>query len=211
MDVLGERWSLLVLRELSLGPRRYGDLADSLPGIGTNLLAARLRSLEAAGVLRRIVLPAPANVPAYELTERGEQLQPVLEDLALWGFELLPDRPAEGDAVRASWAALTMSAELRRAHPADLRGTFAFAVGDERFQVSVDDSGARLCQGVPDHADVTLTSEPGGFLALATMQDTPSRAAAGGRVTIDGDPALMDRLFASFHLPARPEPAPESA
>ena len=203
LDLLGERWTLLLLRELLLGPKRYRDLAENLPGIGTNLLAARLRTLDAAGVIRRTTLPAPAGVPVYELTERGEQLRPVLEDLALWGYDLLPDRPAEGDAHRASWAAMSMGAVLDRADHGDLRGSFAFTVGDESFTVVVTDDGARVEQGARPDAGVHAAADPATFFALADARTTAARAVRDGGLTVTGDRRLLERLLTGFHLPAR--------
>ena len=203
LDVLGERWSLLILRELLLGPRRYGDLAADLPGIGTNLLAARLRSLEEAGVLRRTTLPAPANVPVYELTERGEGLRPVLEELALWGYDLLPAEPAGEVATRASWAAMTMGAVLDRTDTTGLQGTFAFTVGDELFYVTVADDAARVHQGVPPAAEAHATTDPSTFFAIADGRLSPRQAMRDGLLVVDGDRRLLGRLLAGFHLPAR--------
>ena len=203
LDLLGERWTLLLLRELLLGPKRYRDLTENLPGIGTNLLAARLRTLETAGVIRRTTLPAPAGVQVYELTARGEQLRPVLEDLALWGYDLLPEAPDAGDAHRASWAAMSMGAVLDRADRGDLRGTFAFTVGDERFTVTVTGDGSRVTQGVPPAADVQVTADPATFFALADGRITPARAVREGRLDVTGDRRLLDRLLTGFHLPER--------
>ena len=90
LDLLGERWTLLILRELSRGPKRFGDLLEGLDGIGTNLLSARLKALKAAGAIEQVDLPPPASVSAYGLTARGFELQPILEDLAMWGLELMP-------------------------------------------------------------------------------------------------------------------------
>ena len=89
LDVLGERWTLLVVRELMLGPRRYTDLKSALPGMWSNLLARRLRDLESAGVVRRCELPPPAARTVYELTERGRALGPVLHEIARWGIPYL--------------------------------------------------------------------------------------------------------------------------
>lgn len=203
LDLLGERWTLLVIRELALGPKRYRDLVENLPGIGTNLLAARLRTLDAAGVIRRTTLPAPAGVPVYELTDRGEQLRPIVEDLALWGFQLLPDTPVPGDATRAAWAAMSMGALLDRTDHADLRGTFAFVVGDEAFTVAVTDAGARVVQGAAADADVHATTDPATFFTLADRRVTPARAVRDGTLAVVGDRALLDRLLAGFHLPDR--------
>src|SRR5262245_63048394 len=96
LDVVGERWTLLIVRDLLVGPKRYTDLLDGLPGIGTNLLAARLRELEQGGVVRRTVLPPPAGSTVYELTEVGRALEPVVMALGRWGVRFL-DNPREGD------------------------------------------------------------------------------------------------------------------
>src|SRR5437762_7857993 len=96
LDVVGERWTLLLIRELLLGPRRYTDLLDGLPGIGTNLLARRLRQLEAAGVVRKSRTPPPSPSAVYELTDRGRELEPALLVLARWGMEWM-DLPTGGD------------------------------------------------------------------------------------------------------------------
>src|SRR5438270_8716701 len=89
LDVIGDRWTLLLVRDLLLGPKRYKDLLEGLPGIGTNLLAARLKELEAAGIVRRGVLPPPAGSSVYELTDKGQALEPAILALGRWGAQFL--------------------------------------------------------------------------------------------------------------------------
>jgi len=203
LDVLGERWSLLIVRELTFGPKRYRDLADNLPGLGTNLLAARLRTLESAGVVGKGVLPPPANVQVYELTPRGEQLRPMLEDLALWGFQLLPDDGGD-DLARAAWAALSMCAVMDREGSGDVRGTFAFEVEDERFYLSLTAGEPRVRNGVPpDPPDVRVVTDLPTFFALAARRLTPAKALRDDLLAVDGDRRRLDALLAVFHLPAR--------
>src|SRR5215211_4757632 len=106
LDVLGDRWTLLIVRELLTGPKRFKDLLEGLPGIGTNLLAGRLKDLAGAGVLRRTTLPPPAGSSVYELTERGRELEPVLMGLARWGLDLLGERAASGlNVAFMAWTA----------------------------------------------------------------------------------------------------------
>src|SRR4051812_44849216 len=106
LDVIGDRWSLLIVRELLVrGPSRYTDLQSGLPGIATNLLADRLGDLETAGIVRRNVTSRPAPAALFELTDRGRALEPVLFALSDWGGPLLA-RPVKTDAVRAHWLAL---------------------------------------------------------------------------------------------------------
>ena len=116
LDLLGERWTMLVIRELLLGPKRFGALAGALPGIGPNLLSARLATLREAGLVERVDLPPPAAVSAYALTERGEGLREPVESLAIWGLDLLePDRQlADGDLARGSWLASSLAAQSPR-------------------------------------------------------------------------------------------------
>src|SRR5258707_1334875 len=105
LDVVGERWSLLLVRELTFGPRRYRDLATGLPGIPSNVLAARLKDLQAASVVTRRTLPAPTDVTVYELTDAGRALQPALKELLDWGLRYAP-APSPGDAVQPGWGLL---------------------------------------------------------------------------------------------------------
>lgn len=204
LDVLGERWTLLVLRELTLGPKRYRDLVDALPGIGTNLLAARLKTLEEAAVIRKATLPPPAAVQVYELAERGEQLRPALEGLALWGLQLLPDEIGERK-MRPAWAAACM----RAGAPADaaqrLRGeTFAFDVAGEAFHIAAEGDDIVVRDGPPPVApSVRVTSDLPTYLALATRAITPRDAVVAGGATLDGDVARLDALLADVHLPSR--------
>src|ERR1700730_14711310 len=102
LDVVGDRWALLVVRELTKGPKRYTDLAEGLPGIGTNILAARLRDLEAAGVATKKTLPPPADSRVYELTDYGRELKPVMRELALWGARSLGP-PTADDELLPGW------------------------------------------------------------------------------------------------------------
>jgi DNA-binding HxlR family transcriptional regulator len=107
LDVVGERWTLLIVRNLLLGPRRYSDLLQELPGITTNLLAKRLRELSASGIVRRETLGAPLRAEVYALTPRGQALEPVLLELARWGGALM-DRPRRGDVLNPGWALLSL-------------------------------------------------------------------------------------------------------
>lgn len=203
LDLLGERWTLLVVRELALGPKRFGDLERNLPGIGTNLLSARLHRLEEAGVARRSVLPPPANVRVYELTERGEALRPALEHLALWGLEMLPERPGAA-ATRASWAAMSLGAIAANVNLDDVSGSFAFEVEDERFALTLDGGELVVREGAPATSDVTVTTSRDGFFALATGALSATAAVRLDLATVDGDPTRLDALLERVHLPARP-------
>ena len=112
LDLVGERWALLVIRELMHGPKRYTDLVDSLPGIGTNILAARLRDLEAHGIVGERTLPPPAASKVYELTDYGRELRPAMRELALWGARSLGP-PTDEDELFDGWLANAMDIGAR--------------------------------------------------------------------------------------------------
>ena len=199
LDLLGERWTLLVVRELMLGPKRFRDLLGALPGIGTNLLSARLKTLEADGLVQRIQLPQPA----YALTDHGERLRPMLDGLALWGYDLLPQDPGTATA-RATWAALSMRAAAERDGRALPHGTIAFTIGDEEFYLTADGDELELRDGRPaTDPEVHVTAGHDAFFALADRRVTPAAAVRNGQITVDGDRRLLERLLAAAHLPPR--------
>lgn len=205
MDLLGERWTLLIIRELLRGPKRFRDLLDGLDGIGTNLLSARLKSLEEAGVIESVTLPPPASVPAYDLAARGRSLQPILEDLALWGFELVMEE-SEGDEllVKAAWAAMTMRVVMDRSTPAAPEGIYEFAVGDERFWLRVSGDGSVLRDGPPPfEADAEVEFDTEEFFAVATGALPLTESGA----VITGDAARLENLLQTFRLPSAVESA----
>jgi len=179
LDLIGERWSLLVVRELMRGPRRYTDLVDSLPGIGTNILASRLRDLEAAGVVAKRTLPPPAASRVYELTEYGQRLRSVLRELAMWGARSLGP-PTEDDELFPGWVANALDVVLAPTAPP---GRFEFRVGDE--VASLVDGEAH--DGPTDEPDVVVAGDP-----RAVYHMFVDRSLDG--VTVDGDHALLDRL-----------------
>src|SRR5205807_8662112 len=154
LDVIGDRWALLVARELMQGPKRYTDLAEGLPGIGTNILAARLRELETAGVITKKTLPPPAASRVYELTEYGLELKPVMRELALWGARSLGP-PTADDELFPGWLENALGTLLAPLAPP---GRLEFRVGDE--VASIVDGEAR--PGSVDDPDVVVEGEPVG-------------------------------------------------
>lgn len=185
LDVLGERWTILVIRELLLGPRRFKHLLAALPGIGSNRLSDRLRGLEDAGIVRKTVLPAPATVPAYELTADGERLRDPLLALGLWGLDLPLDERIDPGTARADLIALCLTATQTELVDPRRRETFEFRVGDEVFHLQLRD-GSFLARSGPSPTDPTLrvACDLQAFMELALRQVTPSQALKDRRVTI---------------------------
>ncbi|KZM72801.1 winged helix-turn-helix transcriptional regulator [Nocardia terpenica] len=164
LDVVGDRWNLLLVRELLSGPRRYSDLFADLPGISTDVLAARLKDLERDGVLRRHRAGPRATTVVYELTPAGAALRPVLDALSAWGTPLLGERGST-DAVRAHWLALPLS----RAIAEQIRtGTVSVHIGDTVFHVVVTGDGVTHHDGPAATPDLDLHLDLPTALAVAT-------------------------------------------
>jgi DNA-binding HxlR family transcriptional regulator len=186
LDLVGDRWALLVVRELMHGPKRYTDLAENLSGIGTNVLAARLKDLEAAGIVARRTLPPPAASRVYELTEYGQELRPAMRELALWGARSLGP-PAEEDELFPGWLENALDVVLAPLAPS---GTFEFRVGDEI--ASVVDGEAR--SGSAADPDVVIEGDARGVYHFLV-----DRSADG--VTVSGDRMLLEALLAVVPQP----------
>ncbi len=190
LDLVGERWSLLVVRELlEEGPLRYSDLHARLDGCGTNILAARLKTLEGGGVVRRRQLDPPAASWVYELTEYGEGLRDVLHVLAHWGARSLG--PPSLDDLEPGWLPGALRIALR---PGCVAGSVEFRIGDEVASL-VDGDVAPTPAANPD---VVVSGDPAGFYALVVERDPEA-------VTVEGDSSILERLLAT--LPTAPAPA----
>ena len=199
LDVLGERWTLLIVRELLTGPKRFKDLLDGLPGIGTNLLAGRLKELEGEGLLRRATLPPPAGSAVYELTGRGWDLEPVLMGLARWGVDLL-GQPRPGEAFKPAWAVQAMKATFRPEAARWVRETYEFRVGEDVFHVRVDDGVSEPEYGPGWEPDLILKTDPDTFLELVSGRIEASDAIEAGRLDIEGDAEALASAGEIFGL-----------
>lgn len=164
LNVVGDRWSLLVVRELLGGPRRYSDLFADLPGISTDVLAARLKDLERDGVVRRERIGPRASTAAYRLTPAGAGLRPVLDALSAWGGPLLGERRPT-DAVRAHWFALPLGRAIAEHLPS---GTATVRVGETVFHVVIAASGITHHDGPADDADIEIALDVDAATAVAT-------------------------------------------
>lgn len=204
LDIVGERWTLLVVRELILGPRRFTDLHDALPGIGTSLLSARLRSLEADGIVRRGHLPPPAASSVYELTASGRGLGEVVKSLGLWGLQFL-DRPAAGDTFHPGWLAFYFELFADRDRARGVHDVYEFDVDGERFHVTVDDGAIGVRQGpAPLRADVRMRCDLDTFGGIGTGRFSATEAAAAGRLTVEGESEAVLRCQAILAPIRRP-------
>lgn len=202
LDIVGERWTLLIVRELIAGPRRFKDLIDGLPGISTNLLAERLKSLEHQGLLRRRVLPPPAGSTVYELTPCGQALEQTLLELGRWGSQFVPPS-AEGTSVlRLGSYALTLKTFFRPEQAQGLDETYALYVDNEVLQVQIRAGEIHVQQGEPRHADMALHTDMSTYLGLLTGAISPDAAIACGLARVEGDPEALRRFITLCGLPA---------
>jgi DNA-binding HxlR family transcriptional regulator/putative sterol carrier protein len=196
LDVVGERWTLLIARELLLGPRRFTDLAEGLPGIGSSVLAGRLTDLEQSGLVAKRTLPPPAASVVYELTDEGRGLAPVLAALADWGMNLL-GQPHEDDQVRARWLVLGL-AKTAKGTPSIPDATYELRVDNESFQVRSHDGRLQAAQGPASNPDATITLTTDTLTAIASGELEVPSPQADRLITIDGDTAGARRLLASL-------------
>jgi DNA-binding HxlR family transcriptional regulator/putative sterol carrier protein len=205
LDLVGERWTLLIIRELLAGPRRFTDLLAGLPGISTNLLADRLRSLEQQGLLSRRILPPPAGSTVYALTASGQALETVVLEFGRWGSRLLPPS-LEGVALPSVGScALGIKAFFRPEQAQGLNETYELHIGPEVLQVQITAGELHVQQGEALKADVVFHTDMPSYLGVFSGQIKPDEAVSRGLIRIEGDPGALSRFLNVCGLPSAQE------
>ena len=197
LDVVGERWTLLIVRDLLMGPKRYTDLRAGLPGIATDILTARLRTLEQAGFVRRRELPRPAPATVYELTEDALQLRHAILALGRVGMSTL-GVPEAGEDVRPERMVLGLRVSFRRDEFAELTETYELTIDGEPFTVDV---GAGVVDARPGPASspaMRLRTGADTFIVLLTGELAPSVALADDRAALEGEREVLERFIEAF-------------
>lgn len=195
LELIGERWALLIVRELMFGPRRFGDLRASLPGLSANVLTQRLEGLEAAGVVVKRRLPPPASVQVYDLTDWGREAEPVISELGRWAAR----SPAHDPALPLSPVSMMLSFRTMfdAGKAGDARMTLGFRFGLETFVVTVADGELGVRRMETDDADAVVTGSPEAVAAMvyggAGMDD----------LEIEGRRDVFDRFTGFFELPPK--------
>ena len=197
LDVAGDRWTLLIVRELAPGPRRFTDLIDGLPGISRKLLTERLRALEGDGIIARRELPPPAARQVYELTDDGRDLATAMAPLMAWGARRIGDRKP-GESFRARWPAVAMAGLADREAAKGVSETYQFLVGDSDFHFTVDDGSIELHDGRTENPAVTWSTDEETWADLVTGKTRFSPATSRGALTVAGDPQAAKRLRKIF-------------
>ena len=201
LDLVGERWALLVIRELMMGPRRFSDLRKDLCGLSANVLTQRLEGLEASGVIQRRKLPPPASVQVYELTDWGYEIEPVFMVLGRWAARSPqhdPTLPISAVSIMQSFKTM-----FDPARALDAKMRLGFVLGEDRMVVTVADGVIDARRGEVEACDVVVRA-PAQVVAAAVYGKVPLEALAGeGTMAIEGDQATFARFVDFFHLPAK--------
>jgi DNA-binding HxlR family transcriptional regulator len=210
LDLVGERWTLLIVRELLMGPKRYTDLRTGLPGIASNLLADRLEQLEETGLVRRERLPPPAPATVYHLTERGRALETAIIELGRWGGLAL-GAPDPDQDFRASWFALGMRATFRARLAPARETSYEFHIGGETFSFQLAHGEARAQPGTAIAPRFIFGADAETFLALLGGQLTSAQALSSGAATLEGPRRELDQALRIFRFPADQDSGPAIA
>lgn len=195
LDVVGDRWVLLIVRELmTAGPSRYTDLLNGLPGIATNLLADRLREMEKAGVVRAWAAPPPVATTLFSLTERGQALRPLLEELGRWGAPLL-GVPQANNVIRSHWLVFPFDAYLEDKTPDEPPIAIEVRTGDEPLVIETVDGKVRSRRGSAEKPDVVLEGRAGLVLGLFAGRLDLAEARRRG-LSVKGNRKALARVIA---------------
>jgi len=202
LELVGERWALLIVRDLLVGPRRFTDLRQGLPRIPTNVLSERLKELEHAGVVRRRVLPRPAASVVYELTDYGSQLDDAVMRLGLWGAQSLGE-PGPDEILTPDSMTMALRSTFRPEAARGLNVRYELRLGEIVLHARVTNGRLVVGEGPLADADLVIDAGPG-IKALFAGDVTPSQAIDSGILRVTGDPALLERFAELFQIPPRP-------
>jgi len=193
LNIVGERWTFLILRELLFAPMRFNGLLENLPGIGPNLLAARLRMLTEHKVIEQLAVPGDSRGRQYKLSEVGEQLRTPVLGLAKWGLQFLTEADSK-KVVRDEWGFLAIQSMIIEEHiPADVSEVYEFRVGDHCFTIEVDHATVEFRSGSAPLPDLTISCDAYTFISIGAGMLTPFDAIVTGDVKVDGDPEVIHR------------------
>lgn len=198
LEVIGERWAMLVIRDLFVGPKRFSDLHRGLPKIPSNILTARLKELEESGIVQRRAAPRPGSGVVYELTDAGRELEQAVVALGQWGAKRLGD-PREGEIVTEDSLAMAMRTTFRADEAKDDNVIYELHVGDVVFHANVDRGNVTVGRGPVEHPDLVIEAGPAIRLLMA-REVTPQEALKRGIVSIKGPRKLLDRFAATFQI-----------
>lgn len=208
LDLVGERWALLVVRELILGPKRFADLRAGLPSASPDVLSRRLRELERAGVVRRRKLPPPAASRVYELTAWGEELEPVIVSLGRWGARS-PSKPRDA-GLGVDSLILSFRTMFDSEAAAGIEASYELRLGEDRFRAEVSDGSFEVVRGIVDRPDAIVETGSDTLAALVYEGRYLAEALRSGDLRVQGDETAVERFLGLFPLPEPAAPAAEA-
>lgn len=206
LEIVGERWSLLVVRDLVLGPKRFTELRNGLPKIPASVLPARLNELEQWGVIRRRVLPGVDAAVVYELTEYGSELDQIVLQLALWGARSLGE-PAVEDVHTVDAAILSLYTTFVAEAALGLRVSYELHYGDMVIHALIDNGVLKVAEGAYPDADLIIEPHGPAMLNMWRGDMSAAEAVSTGQVTVYGDTRHLETFTQVFHIGAQPVPA----
>lgn len=199
LDLIGERWALLVVRDLLLGPKRFTDLRAGMPAASADMLAQRLRELGETGIVQRRKLPPPAGSWVYELTEWGAELEPIVTQLSRWSSRS-PTLRKDAD-IGVDSLVLALKALFDPQAAQGLRATFGLRLSENHFRIQIADSRLTLTRGEPDQADATIDTDSATLSALLWKDRRLADALRAGDLTFDDPKGLAEQFIGLFPLP----------
>ena len=199
LELVGERWAILVLRELSYGPKRFTDIRSGLPSASPNVLSQRLRELEAHGIVKRRVLAPPAASKVYELTDWGRELEPTLRSLGRWAARS-PHFPESGHFSPSSLA-MNLETMFLPDRASGLDATLELRLGDDAFKLRISGGELVVERGEADDADAVITTDPMTLIGILYYDEDLKAAEKAGAISIEGDREVVLRLPDLFELP----------
>ena len=202
LELVGERWALLIVRDLLVGPRRFTDLRQGLPRIPTNVLSERLKELEHAGIVRRRALPRPAASVVYELTDYGSQLDDAVMRLGLWGAQSLGE-PGPDEILTPDSMTMALRSTFRPEAARGLNVRYELRLGKIVLHARVANGRLTVAEGPLADADLVIEAGPG-IKAVLAGEVSPSQAIDSGILRVTGDPMLLERFAELFQIPPRP-------
>jgi DNA-binding HxlR family transcriptional regulator len=205
LDLVGERWAVLVIRELLLGPKRFKDLRAGLPSASTNVLSQRLRELEDAAIIRRRTLPPPAGSSVYELTEWGRELKPIVISLGTWAVRS-PTFP-EGAPVGTDSVIIALGTFFDAAAAGEQSAVYELRFGDDVFHAAIAGGEIELGRGAAEDPVAIVETDPDTFSAVVWKGRDLDEAQRAGELTIEGDRRAVEWLVGLFPQPAPAAPA----
>lgn len=198
LELLGERWALLLVRDLLVGPKRFSDLQRGLPGIPSNILTARLKELEEAGIVERKLLPRPSGAVVYELTADGRELEGPVIAMGRWGAKRLGD-PRPGEVITEDSIAMALITTFRPETARRAKVGYELRLGDVVVHAQVRDGKVTVGKGGLSKPDLVIEAGPG-IRALMAREITPQEALKKKIVRIEGDPKLLARFANMFRI-----------